>query len=211
MIEIKICGLTNVEDARAALAAGADYLGFVLYPKSPRAVTAVQLAAIRRRLPAEARAVGVFVNEPVARVLEVVRECRLWAAQIHGDEAAAAFRALPLPLWRAVAFRDGAWQPDPDGWNASRLVVDAAVPGEYGGTGSTADWQQAADLVRQWTVMLAGGLTSDNVAAAVTLVRPRGVDVSSGVEAAPGRKDHGKITAFVQAVRAAAPRNEQLA
>jgi phosphoribosylanthranilate isomerase len=203
MIEIKICGLTNAGDARTALAAGADYLGFVLYPGSRRAVTPATLAAIVADLPAAARTVGVFVDAPRETVLDVARACRLWAVQMHGAEAPGDWQGTGLRVWRAVRFAGGQWMPDPADWPAERWVVDAAVPGQPGGTGVTADWAAAARLAPRYRVMLGGGLTPANVAAAVTAVRPAGVDVASGVEAAPGRKDHGKIAAFIAAARAA--------
>ena len=201
-IEVKICGLTNVDDARAALDAGADCLGFVLYRASPRGITADALARITEALPAGVRRVGVFVNERPDVVARVARECGLYAAQIHGDETYEGFEALPGLVWRAIRWQDGAWSPRLAAWPAERYVLDAAEAG-YGGTGRRVDWTAAAALSRTHRTMLAGGLTPENVGEAIRTVRPLGVDVSSGVEQAPGRKDVGKMQEFVRRAREA--------
>ena len=200
-IDVKICGLTNVEDARVALDAGADYLGFVIYPKSPRGVTVERVSAIMSALDAGTRGIGVFVNESASEVDRIVRQCGLYAAQIHGDEDAGAFTDFPHRLWRAVWIQDGAAVPPPAAWPAERYVIDAAVPGLYGGSGVQADWDEASALAKARCVMLAGGLHPGNVADAIRSVNPAGVDVSSGVEAEPGRKDHDAVRAFVSAAK----------
>jgi len=202
-VEVKICGLTNVEDARVALDAGADYLGFVLYEKSPRGITADRMAEILEELGDGVRAVGVFVNESVSNVDSIVRRCHLHAAQVHGDEAPSSFTAFPHRVWRAVWIQDGAAVPPPQEWTADRYVIDAAVPGLYGGSGVKADWDVASLLADVHPVMLAGGLTPDNVGDAIRCVKPLGVDVSSRVEAEPGRKDHDAVRAFVAAAKSA--------
>jgi phosphoribosylanthranilate isomerase len=204
-VEIKICGLTNVEDAEAALRAGVDYLGFVLYPKSPRAITPAKLKEILAGLSRPCRAVAVVVNESRAAAEELAAKCGLWAVQVHGDEPAAEFTDCACRLWRAVCVCGQAVTPDPSAWpSAERYVVDASSPDLYGGTGSVADWAGAAALSVRSAVMLAGGLTPENVGAAIDAVRPAGVDVASGVESAPGRKDHEKLLRFVEEVRQAA-------
>jgi phosphoribosylanthranilate isomerase len=201
-MEVKICGLTNIEDARAARDAGADYLGFVLYEKSPRAVTAEKLAGITAELGGGVRAIGVFVNEPAESVADVVEKCGLYGAQVHGDEPPESFSDLPFPIWRAVWIKEGIAVPDPEIWKADRYVIDAAVPGQYGGSGVTADWGAAAEISQNFPVMLAGGLTPGNVGDAVRAVRPLGVDVSGGVESVPGRKDHDALIEFVREAKA---------
>lgn len=203
-IDIKICGLTNLPDARAALDAGADFLGFVLYAKSPRGISESELRRIVERLPAGARTVGVFVNERPETVARIYSECGLRAVQLHGDEEPDEFAGLNLPVWRAVRVRaDGIAAPAPARWPAERYVADAYAPGVYGGTGKTADWRAAAELATGFPVMLAGGLTPENVGEAVRAVRPNGVDVAGGVESGPGKKDHLKLNAFIAAARKA--------
>lgn len=200
---IKICGVTSLDDALAALDAGADVLGFVLYAKSPRGITTDQLAGICAGLPAGTRRVGVFVNEEPAEVARTVGRCGLYAAQIHGDEAAMGFASVSFPVWRAVRWSEATWRPHPRAWPAERYVVDSGGAG-YGGTGVLADWGSAFELARHYRIMLAGGLNPTNVADAVRIVRPVGVDVSSGVEQAPGRKDAAKMREFVRRAREAA-------
>jgi len=201
--EIKICGLTNLPDARMALDAGTDYLGFVLYERSPRHIAPGALRRLLDRLPAGARVIAVFVNAPRELVEMLALDCRLHAVQLHGNERLADWIDMPVPVWRAVRLRHGKPDPSPDQWPTTRYVLDATIPGRYGGTGRTADWAIAAKLARQAPLMLAGGLTSNNVAEAIRIVAPLGVDTASGVEKAPGQKDHRKVAAFIQAVREA--------
>lgn len=202
-IEIKICGLTCARDARAALDAGADYLGFVLYSRSVRGITATRLRQIVERLTSHPKCIGVFINESPGRVLQIARDCGLFAVQLHGEEPAADFARWPTPIWRAVRIRNRHFYPAPRYWPADRYVVDAAVTGAYGGTGITADWIAARRLARRRPIMLAGGLTPENVAAAIRRVQPQGVDVAGGVEKTPGKKDWRKIQAFIRAARSA--------
>jgi phosphoribosylanthranilate isomerase len=201
--QIKICGLTNTEDALAALDAGADYLGFVMYAGSPRVNNEQNLRKIRSELPREARVIGVFVNEQPEIVAGIAGSCDLAAVQIHGDELPAGFESMPVPVWRAVHRHEDAWQPAPADWPAKRYVVDAAPAGQYGGSGIESDFNAAASLAQECPLMLAGGLRPENVAEAVKLVQPLGVDVSSGVESEPGCKDHGRIRDFIENVKIA--------
>lgn len=203
-MEVKICGLTNIDDARVAIDAGADYLGFVLYKKSPRSVSVENLAEIVKALGERVRAVGVFVNEQAGVVKSIVNECGLYGAQIHGDEEPGSFRNMPFPVWRSVWIEDQLAVPVPEIWDAERYVIDAADPGQYGGSGVTADWDIAAELVREFPIMLSGGLTADNVRKAIDIVQPMGVDVSSGVELKPGRKDHDAVRKFVKEAKSVA-------
>lgn len=202
-IEIKICGLTNLDDALFSIEHGADYLGFVLYKGSPRGVDAVRLERIRSRLPAAVRVVGVFVNTRRRDAERIAGDCELFAVQLHGDEAADEFAGTKLRLWRAIHVRPGEFSPDPAVWPADRYVVDAAAPGKYGGTGTLADWAEASKLAKQYPLMLGGGLKPENVTVAIRSVRPMGVDVASGVESRPGHKDRGKIVRFILAARSA--------
>lgn len=201
--EIKICGLTNLPDARMALDAGADYLGFVLYERSPRRIAPAALRRLLDRLPARARAVAVVVNAHRELVEALAHDCHLYAVQLHGDERQADWIDLPVPVWRAIRLRRGSPNPIPEHWIAARYVMDAAAPGKYGGSGRKTDWARAAKLARQIPLILAGGLTPDNVAEAIHTVQPLGVDTASGVEKSPGRKDPRKLAAFVKAVAAA--------
>lgn len=203
-LDVKICGITSLEDARAACSAGADFLGFVFYERSPRAVTAEHVRTLLEALDAPVRSVGVFVNASCEEVCETVHFCGLDVVQLHGDESPEAFASMPCPVWRAVAFRGKeGWCPPPSLWSVQRYVVDAPSSDAYGGTGRAADWEQACRLADAYPVMLAGGLRADNVALAIQKVRPMGVDVSSGVESKPGVKSHDAIRAFVQSVRQA--------
>jgi phosphoribosylanthranilate isomerase len=199
--EVKICGLTNFEDAKACLELGADYLGFVIYPDSPRGIDASAFRRIVDRLEGAFRAVGVFVNADREDVETLARDCGLHAVQLHGQEEPAEFVDIPVTVWRAVRVGGSTCLPDPADWPAARYVVDAHVPGLYGGTGVRADWRDAAELAARYPVMLAGGLTPENVADGVQAVHPLGVDTASGVEHTPGRKDLEKVAAFIRHAR----------
>jgi phosphoribosylanthranilate isomerase len=215
-IQVKICGLTNVEDALVAIEAGADLLGFILYPKSPRYVEPERLGEILRELRQSLRTtqqlprtVGVFVNEPLEQMAALLEQIGLDYAQLHGNEAPAVLRRLPGRAFKAlrptneIEALQAAHTFAPLGPPAGpALMIDAFDPAAYGGTGKQADWHAAAAVARQHPgLLLAGGLTPDSVAAAIQAVQPWGVDVSSGVEAMPGRKDHARVRAFVAAAK----------
>lgn len=203
-IEIKICGITNRDDALYALEAGADYLGFVVYRHSPRGITAMQAAKLLDSIDLPCRAVGVFVNMPTDDINTLAGDTGLAAAQLHGDEMPEDAQALCLPAWRALRVGDGSCSPDPGDWDVDRFILDANQPGRYGGTGQCADWDKAKELASRHCCMLAGGLTPDNVREAINRVRPAGVDVSGGVERAPGRKDREKVRQFILSARESA-------
>lgn len=206
---IKICGLTRVEDVQDAVHAGADAIGFVFYPSSPRAVGIEQAAPLCAAVPPFVTRVGLFVNEAPQRVREILREVPLNLLQFHGEEDETYCRSFGLPYMKAARVRAGF-----DLLNyASRfpsacgLLADAWVDG-YGGGGELFDWSMLpAEL--PLPLVLAGGLTPANVATAVRRVRPWAVDVSSGVESAKGIKDRALIEAFVAGVRDADGRTEQ--
>jgi phosphoribosylanthranilate isomerase len=207
MTRIKICGLTREQDVDAAVAAGADALGFVFYPPSPRYVTPARAAELVRRVPPFVETVGLFVNETAAQVRATSAEVPLSLLQFHGDEAAAYCRQFDRPYLRAARVRPGLDLVEfarsfPD---ARGLLLDAFVEG-YGGGGHVFDWTLIPQDLPGFLI-LSGGLHADNVGDAIRRVRPLAVDVSSGVEvsgkAGKGIKDHGRIAAFVAAVRAA--------
>ncbi|HEX8149273.1 MAG TPA: phosphoribosylanthranilate isomerase [Pyrinomonadaceae bacterium] len=203
MTHVKVCGITNLEDALAALEAGADMLGFNFYARSPRYVSPPEALRIVERLPAGVSCVGVFVNESApAEVERIAREAGLGAVQLHGDEPPEYCRSLG-GLTTIKALRVGA---DFDvesaaAYDTDAVLLDAYVPGARGGTGHTFDWALAT-LTRERVprLFLAGGLNPDNAAAAVAAVRPYAVDVCSGVETSPGRKSPELMRRFVKAV-----------
>ena len=199
---IKVCGITRVSDALHAVEQGATALGFVLWPKSPRAVSVDRAAEIVAELPSHVMAVGVFVNEPIDSIRSAVDHARLTAVQLHGDEPPAYADALDWPVFRAVSVEE--IDSAAEAWSAeTALLVDNIDPVRRGGTGGAIDWTRASGVARTRRIVLAGGLTPENVASAIRAVHPFGVDVSSGVEAAPGVKDLDKVTQFISNARLA--------
>jgi phosphoribosylanthranilate isomerase len=198
MIRVKICGITNAEDALHAAACGADALGLVFYGKSPRCLTPEVARQIIAELPPFVTAVGLFVNETPERIRQVAGFCGLDIIQLHGDEGPADCDYAPRRVVKALRVKEAASLDSHAAYAVSALLLDAWVAGTYGGTGERFNWELAAGVARQRPVILAGGLTAENVAAAVRTVRPYGVDVSSGVEAAPGKKDPAKVEAFIR-------------
>jgi phosphoribosylanthranilate isomerase len=205
MVKVKICGITNRDDAQAAVAAGADALGFVMYKKSPRWVDPPVAQAIIAELPPFVLPIGVFVNEEAHTVRKLMDECGLALAQLHGDEDASYCQQLGRPVLKALRLKDRgsflALAEFKGRAGVRGFVVDAFSDQAYGGTGQTVDWTLAAEVARTVPILLAGGLTPSNVAEAIRLVRPYGVDVSSGVEDRPGKKDRVKVKSFVEAAR----------
>lgn len=202
MTKIKICGIKTVDDARAAMGAGAEMLGFNFYPKSPRYIevgTCRDIMSVMRKY-GHITYVGVFVNASTEEVRATMETCGLNLAQLHGDETSEMVQSLygkAFKAFRGIPQNINGFARE----EAPALLVDASVKGAYGGTGITADWRSAAELAKHYPLLLAGGLTPENVAEAVRQVRPWGVDVASGVETAPGVKDAGKLKAFVKAVK----------
>ena len=194
---VKICGITSLEDAEAAVDAGAGAIGFIFWPNSPRFVDPHRARKIAAALPPFIPPVGVFVTQTLDYVNGVASLVRLGAVQLHGDETAEFAAAVSHPVIKAIA----AGRDEADVWPARvRLLLDVHDPVARGGTGRTIDWAAAADIAARRPVLLAGGLTPDNVADAVARVRPFGIDVSSGVERAPGIKDHRRLRALFEAV-----------
>jgi phosphoribosylanthranilate isomerase len=201
---VKICGITSLEDGLAAEAAGADAVGFVFWPKSPRAVTPARAAGIGAALASAMVRVGVFVDATPDEMARVADEARLDLLQLHGDEVPETARRLCRPAWKALRVGPEFSSREARRWSGrvAGLLLDTRVPAAPGGTGESFDWSLARstrDLTR--FLMLAGGLTAASVERAIAMTRADGVDVSSGVESAPGRKDHAKLRAFVAAVR----------
>ena len=204
MIQVKICGITNAADALAAIDAGANLLGFNFYEKSPRHIAEAEAAKIRPRLSKKVEAVGIFVNAPTAHVTALCKSLKLDAAQLHGDESpeTVAELARTLTVWKAFRIESDFRLETLDEYpEAGAFLFDAAHTGQYGGTGRTTDWDVARRAALRHRIILAGGLNIENVAAAVRIVRPYAVDVASGVESKPGKKDHGRMREFIQEVR----------
>jgi len=202
MTKIKICGIKTITDALAAMEAGADLIGFNFYPKSPRYIDVGRCRDIMSvmRKYGHIMYVGVFVNVPTGAICATLDTLGLSLAQLHGDETPEMLRALDGKAFKA--FRGVPEHVDEFSRAAApALLVDASVKGAYGGTGVTADWNSAAVLAKKYPLLLAGGLTPENVAEAVHRVKPWGVDVASGVESAPGVKDASKMKAFVKVLR----------
>jgi phosphoribosylanthranilate isomerase len=198
----KVCGVTRLTDALHAAQHGATALGFVFWPRSPRYVDPRRAAAIIKELPDAVTAVGVFVNQAIDEIQHIVVTTGITAIQLHGDEPPAYAAALGWPVWRAVTLQHAnstlpAWPP------TTTILLDAHDAVRRGGTGRTIDWQVAARVAAMRRVVLAGGLTPENVQSAIETVRPDGVDVSSGVEQAPGVKDPDKVARFLERARAA--------
>jgi phosphoribosylanthranilate isomerase len=200
-MRVKICGITRREDALLAVRLGADALGFVFWPRSPRAISAATVRGITDGLPPFVTRVGVFVNESPSAVLTTAVEAGLTAIQLHGDEDASAYVDSPLPVIKAL--------PVGEGFSLSAVqdlpprvtpLLDAHDPARRGGTGRVIEWAVAAAAARVRPVILTGGLNPENVKSAVAAVNPYAVDVSSGVEAAPGIKDESKLRAFLAAL-----------
>ncbi|HUU36127.1 MAG TPA: phosphoribosylanthranilate isomerase [Vicinamibacterales bacterium] len=197
-LRIKLCGFTREEDIEALADADVDAAGFVLWHGSPRAVPLTRAVELARRLPAHVTPVGVMVRPTVGEAGMAVATIGLGELQLHGVDDPAPFFALGVPIVWVAPLVPGVAPVAPAG---TLLMVDAHDPDRVGGTGRTVDWAQAADLARSSRLVLAGGLTPENVHRAVTRVRPYGIDVSSGIEVSPGVKSADRILRFVAAAR----------
>jgi len=202
MTEIKICGITNGDDAACAAEHGVHALGFIFYWESPRFLSADDAARIIRHLPPAVVTVGVFVNHDLREVREIAEACRLDMIQLHGDESPEYAAALSdYAIIRAVAPRSGDDCAMPAPYPAAAVLVDGYDRRRYGGTGKTADWDVALLMKERYPLILSGGLNAGNLADALRRVAPRAIDVSSGCEASPGKKDHGRIGEIIEIVR----------
>ena len=202
--QVKICGITNLADAEAAANAGADALGFVFYNNSPRFMTISAVAGIFKKAPLRIMRVGVFVNAPKDFVLRAVAECGLSLLQFHGDEPPEFCTQFGVMSMKAFRILDAETLKELPKYSTDAWLLDACTAEKPGGTGEKFNWDLALEAQKFGrAIFLAGGLTPENVADAVRRVRPFGVDVSSGVESAPGKKDHQKIRDFIAKVRKA--------
>jgi phosphoribosylanthranilate isomerase len=200
---IKICGLTNIKDAMNAVEAGADALGFVVYAQSPRAITPQTVKAIIARLPPFVTTVGVFANPTETELREAFDDWGLAVAQLQGDEPPELCNRFPGRVIKAIRVKDKKTIEMMCYYTVRAFVLDTFRLDQLGGTGETFDWSWAKQAKRFGPVILAGGLTPDNVARAIRTVRPIGVDVSSGVEKTVGKKDPRKVKKFIDAARKA--------
>ena len=198
MVKVKICGITNEDDALQAVDAGADALGFVFYNLSPRCITFEAAERIIRKLPPFVVTVGVFVNNPATFISSAVERCGIGLVQLHGDETPAFCAGLRHKVIKAFRVRNITSLDALRNFPVSGYLLDAYVPGTYGGTGLTFNWEAARIAKQYGPIILAGGLNPDNILRAVETVDPYGVDVSSGVESAPGKKDHARVTELIR-------------
>ncbi len=194
---VKICGITEVEDALAAIEFGADLLGFNFYRKSPRYVSPEKLEKILDEIPPAIGKVGVFVNEAETVVQDYSSLFGLDFLQFHGDELPSYCAQFATPYWKAFRLKDAKSLEMMKKYACEHYVVDAFQPDVFGGTGKVADWNLAAEAKKFGKILLAGGLTPENVAEGIFKVQPDGVDVASGVESSPGRKDIAKLERFI--------------
>ncbi len=203
-VKVKICGITTLADGMAATEAGADALGFVFCEQSPRWIAVEAAARITARLPLSVVKVGLFVNAAAALVGRAIEECGLNLLQFHGEETPEYCLQFGLMSMKAFRIRDASSLSDLTRYKTDAWLLDAFAPDKPGGTGQTFNWELAIQA-KKWgrPIFLAGGLTAQNVAEAVQRVQPYAVDVSSGVESAPGRKDHAKVQAFIKAAKGA--------
>lgn len=203
-VKVKICGITNAEDARAAVDAGANALGFMFYEPSPRCVARKNASAIIREMPVFVAKVGVFVNPTEDEVRRAIEECGIDTLQFHGEEPPDFCRRFSLKVLKAFRVQGPEILKLLPNYTGMTWLLDSFVAGTRGGTGNPFNWEIAAQAIKLGgRIVLAGGLTPENAADAVRKVRPYGLDVSSGVESAPGRKDAAKVRAFIDAAKGA--------
>ncbi len=201
--EVKICGLTNVDDALRCIEAGADAIGLNFWPASPRCVDARMARAIVEAGGDHVQMVGVFVDFSLAQIREILLKTGIAWAQLHGTELPETLAALLPHAYKAISVKDGSAIELARSYPGEQILLDASVPGMPGGTGRTFDWAIAAEVQKERKLTLAGGLTPDNVAEAVATVKPFRVDVASGVESTPGRKDPDLVKRFIDAAKGA--------
>lgn len=199
--KIKICGITNLEDASLAAELGADALGFIFYRGSKRYVDLEVAADIILRMPPFLTKVGVFVNQELDEILDIVEKTGINAAQLHGDETPEFCSSLNCTVIKAIRVKDSSDLENLAQYPVQAILLDTYSDVEYGGTGKSFDWEILDNYSIPENIILSGGLNPDNVAEAVRVVKPYAVDVSSGVEAEPGKKDHEKLKKFIEAIK----------
>jgi len=205
MVKVKVCGITNLEDAAASAEYGADAIGLV-FAQGPRHVTPTQARYIVSKLPEHLIKVGVFADHTLAEVKDIMAHCSLDFAQLHGSESPEYCIALGNKAIKAFRVKDESLLLNIRKYRACAYLLDSYLPGVRGGTGRIFNWDIAIRAKKYGKIILSGGLTPNNVAEAIKKVRPAGVDVSSGVESSPGKKDHGKLRAFIDAARRENPK-----
>jgi len=203
MIGVKICGITNIGDAYWAAESGADALGFIFYPNSQRYIAPERAKEILQKIPGSIGRVGVFVNQEIQVVKEIVSFCGLRLIQLHGEESPQYCRQFPMSaLIKAVSHCAEEERQKLENYIVKAILVDAHEPGRYGGTGKNSDWALALKVKKTHRLILAGGLNKENIKRAIKIVRPCAVDINSGVETSPGKKDPHKIREIMEIIRA---------
>lgn len=198
---VKVCGTTRLKDALLAVECGADAIGFIFYKKSPRYVSAKTAKEICSKLPPFVHRVGVFVNETADNINRIADRCGLDAVQLHGDESPAFCKKIKHRVIKVVRVKDAASLKEMSRYAVDGFLLDTWKEDQWGGTGKVFDWELAVRAKKYGPVIIAGGLNPRNVKAAIKKVQPYGVDVSSGLERSPGKKDPRKVKAFIKAVR----------
>jgi phosphoribosylanthranilate isomerase len=209
MTRVKVCGITTLEDAFRAADLGADAVGFIFYPKSPRYIPPPEAAEIIRGLPPFVASVGVFVDCPSSEIDSIAAACSLTAVQLHGSETPEFCDQFRVKVIKAFRVRDARLPPEIDRYRTDAILLDAFVEGSPGGTGKTFSWEVAREAKRFGRVILAGGLNCENIRNAIETVRPYAVDVSSGVETAPGKKDPIRLAEFLKKAKECPISNDQ--
>ena len=200
-VKVKVCGIRSLEEAQASIDAGADALGFNFWSRSPRYIAPEAAHEIVARLPPLVANIGVFVNEARERIEAIASDLRLAAVQLHGDESPEFCAGITAAKTiKAIRVTEDFAPQSIRRYSVSMILLDTGIAGSYGGTGRTFDWSVAAECARLSPIILAGGLTTENIGEAISTVRPAAIDVCSGVEAEPGRKDLVKLRNFMLAV-----------
>jgi phosphoribosylanthranilate isomerase len=200
-VKAKVCGTTRLKDALLAVECGANAIGFIFYKKSPRGVSVKTAKEICSKLPPFVNRVGVFVNETAEKINRITDRCGLDTVQLHGDESPAFCRKIKARVIKAVRVKDALSLKEMSRYTVDGFLLDTYKENQWGGTGKVFDWELAVRAKKYGPVILAGGLNPRNVKEAIKKVKPYGVDVSSGIEQSPGKKDPKKVKAFLKAVR----------